>query len=61
MRPTNRRRPINDLSQQIKVANAALKKRLETNTGNTPPPRKAKDNLSPNLDSAGAGVEAQTK
>jgi hypothetical protein len=46
-------------AQQIKAANAALKKRLETNTGNTPLPRKAEDSLLPNLDSAGA--EAETK
>lgn len=49
------------LSQQIKAANAALKKELETNTGNTPPPHKAEDDLSPNLESAGAGLEVQTK
>ena len=61
MRPTSRRRPIKGFSQQIMVANAALKKRLETNTGNTPLPRKAEDNLSPNLETPGAGVEAQTK
>lgn len=61
MRPTSRRRPIKDFSQQIKVTNASLKKRLETNTGNTPLPRKAGDKLSPNLESAGVGVEAQTK
>ena len=42
MRPTSRRRPIKDFSQQIKVANATLKKRLETNTGNTPLPRKGR-------------------
>ena len=61
MRPPHRRRPIKGFSQQIKVANAALKKRLETYTGNTPLPRKAGDNLSPNLESAGAGVEVQAK
>ena len=61
MRPTSRRRPIKDFSQQIKVTNASLKKRLETNTGNTPLPRKAGDKLSSNLESAGVGVEAQTK
>ena len=48
-------------AQQIKAANAALKKRLETNTGNRPLPRKAEDSLLPNLESAGAGVEAETK
>jgi TPR repeat protein len=46
-------------AQQIKAANAALKKRLETNTGNTPLPRKAEDSLLSNLDSAGAGVDAE--
>jgi hypothetical protein len=41
--------------QQIKAANAALKKRLETNTGNTSLPRKAEANLSPYLESAAEG------
>lgn len=61
MRPAHRRRPIKGFSQQINAANASLKKRLKTNTGNTPLPRKAEDSLLPNLDSAGAGVEAETK
>jgi hypothetical protein len=61
MRPAHRRRPIKGFSQQINAANASLKNRLETNTGQTPLPRKAEDNLSPNLEGAGAGVEAETK
>ncbi len=61
MRPAHRRRPIKDFSQQINAANASLKKRLETNTGQTLLPLKAEHNLSPNLGSAVAGVEAETK
>ena len=61
MRPAHRRRPIKGFSQQINAANASLKKRLETNTGQTPLPRMAEHNLSPNLESAVAGVEAETK
>ena len=55
MRPAHRRRPIKGFSQQIKAANASLKKRLETNTGETPLPREAEDNLSPYPESAGEG------
>ena len=46
--------------QQIKAANAALKKKLEDFTGSDPSPRKAEGNLSSNLERAGAEVDAET-
>lgn len=47
-------------AQQIKAANAALKKKLEAFTGSDPSPRKAEGNLSSNLERAGAEVDAET-
>ena len=47
-------------AQQIKAANAALKKKLEAFTGSDPSPRKAEGNLSSNLERAGVEVDAET-
>jgi hypothetical protein len=51
--------PMQLRAQQRKVANAAFKKELETFTGTKSPSRKAEGNLSPNLERAGAGVDAE--
>jgi hypothetical protein len=48
-------------AQQMKAAYAARRKELDTFTSTKPPPRKAEGNLAPNLERAGAGVEAETK
>jgi hypothetical protein len=62
MRPAHRRRAIKGFSQQIKAANAAaLRKKKDTFTGTKPPPRKAEGYLTPNLERAGAGVDAERK